>query len=562
MRWYPYMKGGSYRRWYGNQEYVVNWQNDGREIKNLIGENGRVASRPQNLDYYFKEGLTWSDLSAKGFGVRYLPPGFAFDIKGSSGFPSNDIRLSVLAIMNSFWMDYALALLNPTVSFQVGDIARVPFCKPIGEQKNYLEKLAINAIYLRMWESKVLETTFEFTNPLDWNKGLNKWLEVQNKLSDLENHINNEVYRLYDICEEDRKAIKAELSMDEISDVDDQLSVTEEIEQIGAAITRVELAIQWIAYAIGVVLHRYSVGIHQKLGNALYHQKSFFIGSLPSPDVSVFDSLVGIPEQFAYIETNGWRHIFTSEVEGKLQSLGDMDGIAPLDDGHPDDLVRKVYTALELMLGEQGASEVVAAATGESHDLLLALRRFLERDFFPKYHVKQYRSRPVYWLLQSPKKLYGLYVFHERLTRDTLFIVQRQYVDRKLALTRQLLAEKRAETVRAASAQERRRLNKQAEELDELLLDLEEFAKRLKAITDRGYTPHIDDGVILNMAPLWEVIPSWSKEPKKYWDGLMNGEYDWAQMAMDYRPAQVREKCRTDKSLAIAHGHEEWYAGR
>ena len=113
-----------------------------------------------------------------------------------------------------------------------------------------------------------------------------------------------------------------------------------------------------------------------------------------------------------------------------------------------------------------------------------------------------------------------------------------------------------------ASARERRELDKEAEELEKLALDLEEFAQRLKTITDRGYTPHIDDGVILNMAPLHEVIPSWSKEPQKYWQGLEKGDYDWARLAMDYWPERVRAKCKTDKSLAIAHGHEEWYEGK
>ena len=162
----------------------------------------------------------------------------------------------------------------------------------------------------------------------------------------------------------------------------------------------------------------------------------------------------------------------------------------------------------------------MAAATGEAHNTLPALRKFLERDFFTKWHLKWYRKRPVYWLLQLPKKLYGLYLFHECLTKDTLFIIQRQYVDRKRNLTRQLLAEVRSQAEHAASARERRELDKEAEELEKLALDLEEFAQRLKAITDRGYTPHIDDGVILNMAPLHEVIPSWSKEPQKYWQGM------------------------------------------
>ncbi|MBI3933073.1 MAG: SAM-dependent methyltransferase, partial [Acidobacteria bacterium] len=140
------------------------------------------------------------------------------------------------------------------------------------------------------------------------------------------------------------------------------------------------------------------------------------------------------------------------------------------------------------------------------------------------------------------------------LTKDTLFVVQRKYLDAKLKLTRQLLAEKREAERVERGARERRALNKEADEAEKLLADLEEFARRLKAITERGYDPDINDGVILNMAPLREVIPSWSKEPQKYWDGLARGDYDWAHIAMKHWPERVRQKCRTDKSLAVAHG--------
>ena len=94
--------------------------------------------------------------------------------------------------------------------------------------------------------------------------------------------------------------------------------------------------------------------------------------------------------------------------------------------------------------------------------------------------------------------------------------------------------------------------------------ELTQFAKDLEAITKGGYEPKenwIDDGVILRMAPLWKVIPLWSKEPKKYWDRLAKGEYDWSHIAMHYWPERVKKACQKDKSFAIAHGHEEWYQG-
>ena len=88
-----------------------------------------------------------------------------------------------------------------------------------------------------------------------------------------------------------------------------------------------------------------------------------------------------------------------------------------------------------------------------------------------------------------------------------------------------------------------------------MLDDVQEFAQRLKATMQRGYTPHIDDGVLLNAAPLWELLPSWL-ETKKAWQELEAGKYDWAQQAMEYWPEQVKEACKANKSFAIAHGLE------
>ena len=105
----------------------------------------------------------------------------------------------------------------------------------------------------------------------------------------------------------------------------------------------------------------------------------------------------------------------------------------------------------------------------------------------------------------------------------------------------------------APSTRDRRAIEKEISLFADLLDDMQEFVRRLNAIIQRGYTPHIDDGVLINAAPLWEILPSWP-ETKKVWRELLRGDYDWAQQAMEYRPKEVREKCMNDRSLAIAHG--------
>jgi len=559
LKWIPYMKGGGFRRWLGNQENIVNWFNDGYELRNFADENGRLKSRPQNMDYYFREGITYSYLTSGTFSARYSPGGFIFDVAGSSLFP-NDIFL-YLSILNSRLAGYCLKLINPTVNFQVGDLARLPIPLSSTERLRYAVR---HVIQVAFYTNTLEEISFDFISPASWLSGIEDAYRLVNLLCDIEKDIDDEVFALYGLSDADRETIDAESFGDSLDDngENDYSAIAEEEDEIEASITQKELAVHRISYTIGIVLGRFQPGVVGSLGSAIYRRDDFTVGSLPASDEAEFDKLIGPPEPFAYIDGQGGRHVFLREVEEQLRALADMDSITVLDEGHPDDLPAKVLHALELMLGELGAREVVEVATGEAHQTLQALRRFLERDFFTKWHVKWYRKRPVYWLLQSPKRLYGVYLFHERLTRDTLFVIQRQYVDKKLNLTRQLLAEKRAQAEKAESARERRELNKEAENLETLLLDLEEFARRLKTITDRGYTPHIDDGVILNMAPLHEVIPAWNNEPRKYWDGLERGDYDWAQLAMDYWPERVREKCRRDKSLAIAHGHEEWYESK
>jgi len=137
LKWFPYNKGGAFRRWYGNRDYVVNWENDGLEIKNFKDENGKLRSRPQNITYYFREAITWSDITSATFSGRYSEQGFIFDIKGSSGFPSKENLLYILGFLNSLVSQKCIKILNPTITTQVGDMSRIP----VVFRKDYKEKV-------------------------------------------------------------------------------------------------------------------------------------------------------------------------------------------------------------------------------------------------------------------------------------------------------------------------------------------------------------------------------------------------------------------------------------
>lgn len=126
-KWFPYNKGGEFRKWYGNNDYVVNWEANGKEIRNLVGNNGKIASRAQNTEYYFRESITWSKISSGNIAFRYKPQGHIFDVAGTSIFTDDDImRYYLISVLNSCVIQYVLRVMSPTLNYEVGQIASLP----------------------------------------------------------------------------------------------------------------------------------------------------------------------------------------------------------------------------------------------------------------------------------------------------------------------------------------------------------------------------------------------------------------------------------------------------
>ena len=125
-RWFPIVKGGPFRKWYGNHEYLVNWESDGAEIRNFVDSNGKQRSRPQNVDFYFRSGLTYSNVSISAPSFRTLEPGFVFSHVGQALFPAEHDRWHVLAFLNSKVATDLLGVLSPTTHFEVGHINALP----------------------------------------------------------------------------------------------------------------------------------------------------------------------------------------------------------------------------------------------------------------------------------------------------------------------------------------------------------------------------------------------------------------------------------------------------
>jgi len=183
------------------------------------------------------------------------------------------------------------------------------------------------------------------------------------------------------------------------------------------------------------------------------------------------------------------------------------------------------------------------------------MRAWLAREFFP-LHIKMYsksrRKAPIYWQLATPSASYSVWLYIHAFTKDTLFRVQNDYVEPKLAHESRLLKSLRDELGDGGTASQHKQMAAQEAFVEELRTLLEEV-KRVAPL----WNPNLDDGVIVNFAPLWRLVPqhkAWQKELKATWDALSDGKYDWSHLAMRLWPERVVPKCVDDRSLAIAHG--------
>jgi hypothetical protein len=232
--------------------------------------------------------------------------------------------------------------------------------------------------------------------------------------------------------------------------------------------------------------------------------------------------------------------------------------VAVTDTGHPSDLCHLVTEVLSRVAPEQAGGVLPRRA------LERGLERYFREDFFAE-HIERYkmarRKAPIYWQLATPSASYSVWLYIHAFTKDTLFRVQNDYAAPKLAHEERRLETLTSELRDKSTAAQRKELAAQQTIVEELRAFLEEV-KRVAPL----WNPNLDDGVIINFAPLWRLVPQlkpWQKELRSTWDALREGKYDWAHLAMHLWPERVVPRCATDRSLAIAHGLEDvfWVEG-
>lgn len=485
-KWFPYNKGGNQRRWYGNQTHVVNWENDGEEIKAF---KGAVIRNP---DCYFKSSLSWSDISSSSNSFKVYPNGFIFDVCGMSCFNIPN-RINLLGVLNTKFVAIAAKILNPTMHFQIGDFKKLPYLKidkdsfdDLVSQNISISKLdwdshetswdfEQNELIVLDSEDKYFDimneyaafhgicvdlTTPEFSS-LEWRMNVykTKWETKFMQLHANEEELNRQFIDIYDLQDELTPDVPLNeitiLQQGEVSIEDNAVKWHDEV-----------ILKQLLSYAAGVWMGRYRL---DKPGLHIAH---------PNPTA----------EELAFYTYNG----HTIEI--------DDDGIFPLmaaDSGFTDNACLRTTQFVSDVFG---AEHQVENLNYIERTLGKTIEQYWQKDFW-KDHKKMYQNRPIYWLFASKKGTFQCIAYLHRMTPYTPERVRSKYLLPFIETLGRKIADL---TVRAAdlSTAERKKLdilNKQLEEC-------REYHDRLAVVAEQAIPLDLDDGVVVNYAKLGDVL--------------------------------------------------------
>nr|WP_278357167.1 BREX-1 system adenine-specific DNA-methyltransferase PglX [Acinetobacter lwoffii] len=468
-KWFPYNKGGPYRKWYGNIFYVLNWSNDGKEIKDfaVIRNNGKHWSRYiQNLHYMLKEGVSWSATSSADFGCRFTPLGFFFDVKGTSGFTKNiDVKI-LAAYLTTNVVSFFLKFLNPTIEFQTRDIKNLPFPESVLSDNRVLS-IASQNIFISKSDWDSYETSWDFTqNPiirtgqLNLEQAFNTW-QQQNA---------DAVTEMKRLEEENNKLfIEAYGLQDELTpDVpDEQITLTRA--------DREKDSQRLVSYALGCMMGRYSLDepglIYAHAGNQDFDASRY--------------------QRFP----------------------ADADGIIPLTEMHwfEDDATHRIQEFLTAVWGKDTldtnmlwlAESLDKKASETAED---TIRRYLASKFY-KDHMQTYKKRPIYWLFSSGKQgAFQALVYLHRYNESTLARMRTEYVMPLISKMAAMVNSLQSEIENSDSAAEIKRKEKELQNLHKQQAELSSFEEKLRHYADQRISLDLDDGVKVNYGKFGDLL--------------------------------------------------------
>jgi len=504
----PYNKGGEFKKWYGNNENMIYWKNNGEKVKKYKG-SGNI-----NDDMFFKSGITWSLITSKNFSARYIGNNFITGDAGPISYPTKNDLYYILALLNMKFSNNILNLLNPTLNFSNGVLGKFPVLKTknisIKEKIENISKCCID-ISKEEWDSRETSWDFEKLSLIDgkdlktaYENYCNHWRDNFVQLHKNEEELNRLFIEIYDLQDEmdekvafdDITILKKEAKIIQIDNSIPKEFSTESEKYlydrgVNLEFNKDELVKQFLSYAVGCIMGRYSIN------------KSGLI-------IANSDDMLELSENKFIVKSADGE--IRQEIESKF--LPDEFGIIPITDekDFSNDIVEKVKEFIKYVYGEENLKDnlnFIAEALGNKDNKSAEeiIRVYFIKDFYSD-HLQRYQKRPIYWLMNSGKKnaFSCLFYMHRyepltvaRVRADYLIPYQEMLENKRKFIERQLSDDD-------ISAKEKKNIEKQLKELDTLLKELREYANEVKHIAEQKISLDLDDGVNVNYEKLGAIL--------------------------------------------------------
>lgn len=476
-KWFPINKGGEFRKWYGNRDYVVNWENNGFEIINFKDSKGKLRSRPQNLSYNFKKSISWSLVTSGGFSVRYFDNNFMFNVAGICTFPS-DINMNyILGLLNTKVVSNITVTINPTINMNAGDIAKVPVIIDI-KKKDKADNLVQQNISLSKTDWDSFETSWDFAeHPLvRLQRGL--WDATATGAA-MQAYYGEHIkvscpvelcYMLWQgECNQRFNQLKAneeELNRIFIDIYGLRDELTPEVEDKDVTVRKADLQREiksLISYAVGCMFGRYS----------LDKEGLIFAG--------------GEWDERSY-----------------RRFIPDADNIIPITDEEyfSDDIVGRFVEFIRMVYGEDSLEanlDFIAKALGNrGNTSRQIIRNYFLGDFI-KDHIKTYQKHPIYWLFDSGKQNgFKALVYMHRWNADTIGKVRVDYLHKLQRVYESEIARMQETIDNSTNSREVANAEKRKDKLLKQLKETREYDEKISHLALARIDIDLDDGVKVN----------------------------------------------------------------
>jgi hypothetical protein len=559
-RWAFYSKTNFASPWISPLTLVVDWERDGDSLKELLRQLGQSPSRTiRSEDLYFQPGFSYLLRSTRL--VPYIVPAGVIPTAGRAQvYPASGNEFALLGFCASNIASAVARFSGEKFAwpkFQASMVQNLPV--PVFSY-NFVEELTDRIeteVKRRRSVIQGHEPFQEFTRPaiLDsQEEPSTAWKLLSLLGSEMEAKVaeafNLSAFHLAELERDIREAVAVRDTTrndgedEEAADHDEDSITVELVDENPRSLVE-----GLMSYSVGVVLGRWDVRMAIERALAPELQDVFAPlpvcppGTLVGPDGSPASSGNIVSEEWLRSRPNAISLPLTGSVTRKTISDSeypvrvDWDGILVDDPEHKDDILRRVRDVFSVIWMNEADRIEQQTCQALSLKHLRDYFRKPGKDGFWADHVKRYsksrRKAPIYWLLQSSKKNYAIWLYYHRLDKDMLYKVLINYVEPKIRLEENNLNQVRSRRAAGTGGREAKQLERQIDQQESFISELRDFRDKLRRAADLQLEPDLNDGVILNIAPLWEIVP-WA-EVKKYWQELLEGKYEWSTIGKQLR---------------------------